>query len=386
MCNSPAKVYRVGAAGLEVLQARCRTCEVCRYNRVDDFVARALCEGFVSDWTAAVTLTYRDSGKGYEHAVHVNHGQKFIRSLRRRGHNVRYMMVAERGETKGRVHFHAILFGKGKRPDVPHRRRVHVPSWRHGHTFWDFGLDRRKVRYVVKYLNKPDLEWFSLSKKPVLGHAFIDRLAAKYAEGDLVPRSLVYRPPGATAKDRFALTGVAEREFLRCLFQRAPHLRERKGTPWYENAKRRLTNWEQQRCWLMLPQAERDEIILDAMGNLADRIRDERREAALRTEMGRLWSQKVENRYGAERQQAVAERTAGRLRGQPGECSAFDAAVEAAKAQLRAAWDAAVAAYTAGDIERTRASCAGSGRRRTFRPGDPDGGGGAEQVGQPPPQ
>ena len=65
-----------------------------------------------------VTLTYKGDVPGSVTLLTAD-VQKFVRSLRKAGHKVRYMIAGEYGERKGRAHWHAVLFFKGKVPSLP---------------------------------------------------------------------------------------------------------------------------------------------------------------------------------------------------------------------------------------------------------------------------
>ena len=99
-------------------KAACRHCLRCRRNRVDCLVGRCLAEKAVSDGVLGVTLTYKGDVPGSVTLLTAD-VQKFVRSLRKAGHKVRYMIAGEYGERKGRAHWHAVLFFKGKVPSLP---------------------------------------------------------------------------------------------------------------------------------------------------------------------------------------------------------------------------------------------------------------------------
>lgn len=191
---------------------------------MNDYIGRSLCEHSVSDWTVTLTLTYRTPEETSENPLahkilHPPHFQKFIRALRRRGHKIRYLATGEYGEFKGRAHFHCILFGKGKAPDFPQKKNFHNDVWPHGHMFADWDNDERSFRYVCKYIVK-DLEepddqgWFTLSKKPALGHEWFMAKARFHVEQGVFPRSFNYFPPGASRHQPYMMRGAIKRDFL----------------------------------------------------------------------------------------------------------------------------------------------------------------------------
>lgn len=201
---------------------KCGDCWQCNTARVNDFVGRMLCEAAYSERVCALTLTYApnrpEAGDNAEAIITPSHLQRFIRSLRRRGHSVRYFAVAEKGELKGRVHFHALLFfQKGRKTfDIPDKQNTHIPEWPHGHVFADYGGDERALRYVCKYLlkNEPGKYWCSMSKQPPLGDEFFRRKADEYVRQQVLPSSFNYLPPGGSKDRPYFITGATRRLFL----------------------------------------------------------------------------------------------------------------------------------------------------------------------------
>lgn len=304
MCVSLKRLWKEVAPVPTELLAPCGQCWRCRSNELNDVIGRCLCEAFSADWSLALTLTYRDQADLAHKVVRPDHAQDFIRALRDRRHVVRYFIAGEYGETKGRAHFHALLFGFGRPLEgVAQRERSWIDAWPHGHVFGDWGVDRKSARYAVKYLLK-DLggQWDSRSKVPVLGTAFAREFAREYVRHGIVPRTLNYMPPGGRTGVKYALTGAAEREFMLELSRHRPewlNLDEDDGvTKWYAGAARRARKWLHNKRWDALTTAERDDAIVDKMGPLAELMAEQRRREALETYMGRLWRQKVENRYG----------------------------------------------------------------------------------------
>lgn len=237
MCISPSFIYVYRGASLIRQPMGCRRCRRCKDNRVSDWTGRALGEAATSDWVCTVTLTYRHQEDGSHKVVNKAHFQDFVRSLRKRGHNVRYLVTAEYGkQATKRAHFHAILFGTGRKPGTravqrtgqrvpatlvlpsprcprgatvsewPQEQRFHADEWPYGHIWADWRLDDKTVRYVTKYITK-DPEWFSMSKKPAIGLAFLlSKLRDTIASG-IYPTSFEYRPPSSHGKKRYLITG-----------------------------------------------------------------------------------------------------------------------------------------------------------------------------------
>lgn len=200
----------------------CGNCWQCDLTRQNDYVGRSLAEASVSDWVLSVTLTYAPREDLSDQIITPVHFQKFIRSLRRRGHVVRYLVCGERGELRGRAHFHAVLFGKGKRPEIAHKENDHHPSWPHGHVFGDWSADERAVKYVCKYLHKSaglpagDF-WFSVSKKPPLGADFFALKAKEAVSLGVLPSTFAYAPPGGDRGVTYTMRGATRRDYIKAV-------------------------------------------------------------------------------------------------------------------------------------------------------------------------
>ena len=152
------------------------------------------------------------------------HYQTMMKLVRSRNYKIRYLAVAEYGALKGRVHFHAIWFGKGKQPQIsltdetpwPEEQRVITDIWPHGHIWVDGSATEKALRYACKYLLKNEVGtyWFSPSKKPPLGTEWFRKKARELVEADLMPQTFNYLPPGGDKKREYLLTGATRRLYL----------------------------------------------------------------------------------------------------------------------------------------------------------------------------
>lgn len=197
MCISPNNISEVGLVA-------CHKCWQCRENKVNDYVGRCIAESHHSDETLSVTLTYGDGDTPESATLVYKHYQLFMKSLRNEGYKVRYIVAGEYGSTKGRAHWHAILFFKGKVPkNIEFDKRIH---WKH---WWDTESKTprgyvyiekpsyKSYRYVMKYIlkdTKLDVQngHFALSKKPPLGDQYFKELAKKYVDSGLAPQTFMY--------------------------------------------------------------------------------------------------------------------------------------------------------------------------------------------------
>lgn len=220
MCICPNFIWVERGAGYEKMPVPCRECWQCRSNKINDYAGRSLCEASVSDWTVSLTLTYRDcperdADKAHE-IIYKKHAQLFFKQMRNTGHKIRYIACGEKGKLKGRAHFHVLLFGMGKRPDIPNKKNTHIHEWPHGFVFADWEGGERPIRYVVKYLQKyEDTEtWFSCSKKPTLGAEWFLTKAKTEAALGILPSSFRYVPPNAETDRVYQMSGATRREYL----------------------------------------------------------------------------------------------------------------------------------------------------------------------------
>lgn len=193
-------------------QVPCRKCWKCNKKRVDDYTGRCLAEAVYSRGVTTLTLTYAPRDDGAEKHLKQAHFQAFIRALRRSGHLVRYIGVAERGSRgTNRIHFHTVLFW-GSKPPSWASGHTHIKEWPHGHVMCDHSGSERAIRYTIKYLLKGASLWYTLSKKPSLGSAFFNKHAEAIASTGVFPTSFKYRVPGSERV--FTMSGSTRRDFL----------------------------------------------------------------------------------------------------------------------------------------------------------------------------
>lgn len=258
MCVTPNFVWIQKGIGYMKQQKPCGSCWRCLKRRKDDFTGRCLAEAATSDWTLTVTLTYAPRDDLAEKVIHPEHFQKFVRAMRRRGHKIRYFVAGEYGKERQRAHFHAIIFGMGKVPEWtikpagsgsggrsypgelqglqklraqaiaagkmlgnyvmptwPNEKNFHDDLWPHGHMYVEWGASRKSAGYVTKYLLEEDKHncWFSMSKKPALGHDWFQKLAERNVKLGVLPSSFEYSPPGGEGK-QYLMTGATRRDYL----------------------------------------------------------------------------------------------------------------------------------------------------------------------------
>lgn len=191
----------------------CRLCWQCRQSRVDDLCGRSIAEARFSDHVMSVTLTY---GEDTPHAAVLVYKdvQDFLKRLRYHRYSVRYLVAGEYGSKGARAHWHAILFFRGKKPDIPENETTGWEHWPHGHVFAR-SAGYKGFRYVLKYVLK-DLDsvvsqsHISMSKKPILGFDFVNSLADEY-----VMRGLPLQDPAYSFRDVLDVKGKPRQFWLR---------------------------------------------------------------------------------------------------------------------------------------------------------------------------
>ena len=190
MCQTPNRIEVDG----EPVEVACHKCWMCRLNRVNDYIGRAIGESLYSDHVLALTLTYRPGEVGAA-LLQYSDVQKFLKRLRARGYSVRYLCAGEYGSKKGRAHWHILLFFQGSAPDLTLEWRQEWDAWPHG-LVYPQAPDYGGFAYLLKYVLKDEGQLvhrrhLALSKKPVLGYAMIENMAREQVVAG-VPLNLSY--------------------------------------------------------------------------------------------------------------------------------------------------------------------------------------------------
>lgn len=293
MCINPSWVHIQRGAKWEQTPVACRQCWRCKRNRVNDYVARAMAESSTSVATCAITLTYAPRNDLADKLLTPRHFQLFMKQLRRAGHLVRYLVVGEYGDLKGRAHFHALLFFShleqktevpfynpsfrfASSPSapfsglIPNKDMVHIREWPHGHVKCDWSADERSARYVCKYLlseNKNNC-WFSLSKKPALGSAFFASKAEQATRLGVLPSSFNYLPPNGNKDRAYMMKGATRRDYLAAIT--TDPAQRRRMSEWVQKA----FDKDQRVRWQKALEAQTQEQIDAAYVGLYERLTD----------------------------------------------------------------------------------------------------------------
>jgi hypothetical protein len=190
-------------AGIQVM---CKKCAHCRNYIINERLGRAIAESKTALSTQIVTLTYRTEGSGTRpEMIHRADINLFIKRIRKKYGRVRYIATAERGELKGRVHWHVILYYYEKVPTFTLRKRQTWKQWPWGHVYVDIP-DAQAVRYALKYSIKStqygDTNTFAYMKstRPPLGAEYFQNLAKRTALAGVKPTSWHYTFPDVLNK------------------------------------------------------------------------------------------------------------------------------------------------------------------------------------------
>lgn len=240
-CYYPITAYRLDNGQISFnekgktktqLTLPCGRCVGCRLERSRQWAIRCMHESQMHKDNCFVTLTYND--EHYQPGLNYAHFQKFIRRLRKKtGKNIRYYMAGEYGETYGRPHFHACLFGY--RPDdlelfrqLPSGSNLYVSKkladyWSNpdgiSYGYVSIGdVTFESAAYVARYIMKKQLgknssdkyacddrtgelipispEFNRMSLKPGIGRAWLDKYKSDvYPNGTCVVNGMKIKPP-----------------------------------------------------------------------------------------------------------------------------------------------------------------------------------------------
>lgn len=170
----------------EKIPLPCGKCFFCRRRKANQWTGRLLMENFSHAKASFLTLTFDDDHLPNPPYVSKRDLQLFFKRLRKSlsPRKFRYYACAEYGDTTGRPHYHAILFGISQ-----DEKDVVSDAWKMGYV----RLDRVQVgsiAYVAGYVNKKfihsrefeitgevkEKEFSLMSRRPALGSNFLNRL------------------------------------------------------------------------------------------------------------------------------------------------------------------------------------------------------------------
>lgn len=152
MCSKP---YRKGVA-----EFGCGQCMPCRLNRRRLWTGRLMLEAELHEANSFATFTYSNKFGPISNSLIPFHMRDTIKRLRYYVGDLRYYYVGEYGDTSGRPHFHAALYGVGlddhKNPDVLPRVVCECfvcRSWGYGNVYLGT-LTSESASYIAGYVTK----------------------------------------------------------------------------------------------------------------------------------------------------------------------------------------------------------------------------------------
>lgn len=278
-CTSPKRAFLTSDGAVvfsergdttRQLELPCRQCISCRLERSRIWSIRCLHEAQMHQENCFVTLTYNE--QHYQPGLVYRHFQLFMKRLRKHAKKpIRFYMCGEYGETNGRPHFHACLFGWSP-PDKTLFKKLpsgsHLYSSRTLESLWGFGyasvgdvtLESAAyiARYVMKKITGPNAdshywslnpitgelvkiepEFNKMSLKPGIGRPFYERYKSDiYPNGTCIVQGTKMKPP-AYYEALYKSQHPFEHEEL--TFARSKKIRREEQAPDRRQAKHEVT-------------------------------------------------------------------------------------------------------------------------------------------------
>lgn len=210
-------------------QLPCGSCDGCLLERSRQWAVRAWHEAALHEANCFVTLTYADEWLPANGGLWPDDFTKFMHDLRQKIYpaKVRYLMCGEYGETYGRPHFHALLFGYWFPDSAPLGERNGLTVWRSALLEKLWGKGRTELgsvtfesaayvaRYVLKKRSVDDqrsgrpimesgddalpprvLPYARMSRRPGIGSRWIEQYCGEVLAADsVVVRGVECKPP-----------------------------------------------------------------------------------------------------------------------------------------------------------------------------------------------
>lgn len=163
----------------------CGQCLPCRISRRRVWSHRMCLESLMHSDSAFVTLTYAPEHLPFKNSLVPKHAQDWVKRLRRRmePRKIRFFLVGEYGDSSGRPHYHAAIFGLS-----PLQWDLVQSSWGLGYTHvGDLSWD--SAQYIAGYVTKkmtakddPRLqgrhpEFARMSLRPGIGAHYMEEVA-----------------------------------------------------------------------------------------------------------------------------------------------------------------------------------------------------------------
>ncbi len=214
----------------------CGQCIGCRLERLRQWAIRCVHEASLHDDNAFITLTYNDQHLPADRSLDIRTFQLFMKRLRKKINplKIRFYACGEYGETYGRPHYHAIIFGYGfpdktrwkeTNGETLYRSKLLEKAWTDPDTNKSLGYSSigtvtfssaaYVARYILKKINgknadahyecihpetgeitqlKP--EYTNMSRRPGIGSRWFDQYKTDvYPEDFIIINNKKMRPP-----------------------------------------------------------------------------------------------------------------------------------------------------------------------------------------------
>jgi len=239
-CFHPIPGYRAGSGkitfkrseatgSLASVSIACGQCRGCRLERSRQWAVRISHEAQTHTHNCFITLTYNDAHLPEDHSLDITHWQLFAKRFRKQEGPFRFYHCGEYGDTNGRPHYHACIFGHDFSAD--RKRYTKTEQGHELHTsetldrLWGKGfcqigeLTFQSAAYVARYVMKKQNgqaaadhydqvdtdtglitrlkpEYASMSRRPGIGAAWISKYKTDvYPHDYVIVNGKKSRPP-----------------------------------------------------------------------------------------------------------------------------------------------------------------------------------------------
>lgn len=211
------------------LSLPCGRCVGCRLERSRQWAIRCMHESKMHEKNCFITLTFNDDNLPKDLSLDHRVYQLFMKRLRKKyGNAIRFYMAGEYGETFGRPHYHACIFGMdfadkvyhGKSPSgsLLYTSKTLEQLWPYGYsTIGDVNFESAAyvARYIMKKITGDDAKWHlswtdlttgeiikrkpeynAMSRRKGIGHEFFEKYHTDiYARDSVIVRDKQCKPP-----------------------------------------------------------------------------------------------------------------------------------------------------------------------------------------------
>ena len=154
------------------MEIPCSRCHGCRLEKSRIWAVRCMHEAEMNKNNCFLTLTYSDENLPEGNTIVKEHLQQFWKRLRK-DHKFKYFACGEYGDTTGRAHYHAILFGYDPSDKVFYKHangndlfksKYLEKKWGHGHvTIGNCTFE--SCAYVARYVMKKNMNKLTKHKE-----------------------------------------------------------------------------------------------------------------------------------------------------------------------------------------------------------------------------